>query len=226
MVFKITLCEHNLNFGKIKQYAIRQIKLQNWTGKRNFAQSTIKKTAKVWSSKAYPVGIWSYNFEKDTNLQRKNENYIWNSKMKKEASSGEKKSGPQPLNNSLASSRHQMGRNSTDPRPANACTNSCGILNSTQLYTEKLLYCFAGWHCLSLGVGVGGGGGLVWLRSGKLTLSFPTFFFIGCMKYCGNPLFHNIRFKMIAFIGIWAKWFYFVVLVVLMFSRDSHKYSI
>ena len=67
--------------------------------------------------------------------------------MKKEASSGEKKSGPQPLNNSLASSRHQMGRNSTDPRPANACTNSCGILNSTQLYTEKLSYCFAGWHC-------------------------------------------------------------------------------
>ena len=31
VVFQITLCEHNLNFGKTKQYAIRQIKLQNWT---------------------------------------------------------------------------------------------------------------------------------------------------------------------------------------------------
>ena len=46
--------------------------------------------------------------------------------MEKEARSGEKMSGPQPLNNSLASFRHQRGRNSTDPRPANACTNSCG----------------------------------------------------------------------------------------------------
>ena len=40
--------------------------------------------------------------------------------MKKQARSGEKISGPQPLNNSLASFRHQRGRNSTDPRPANA----------------------------------------------------------------------------------------------------------
>ena len=29
VVFKITLCEHNLNFGKTKQYAIRQRKLKN-----------------------------------------------------------------------------------------------------------------------------------------------------------------------------------------------------
>ena len=42
--------------------------------------------------------------------------------MEKEARSGEKISGPQPLNNSLASFRHQKGRNSTDPRPANAGT--------------------------------------------------------------------------------------------------------
>ena len=71
--------------------------------------------------------------------------------MKKEASSGEKKSGPQPVNNSLASFRHQRGRNSTDPRSANACTKySCAnstLLNYIQLYREKLLYCFAGWHC-------------------------------------------------------------------------------
>ena len=46
--------------------------------------------------------------------------------MKKEASSGEKKSGSQPVNNFLASIRHQKGRRSTDHRPANACTNSCG----------------------------------------------------------------------------------------------------
>ena len=67
--------------------------------------------------------------------------------MKKEVSSGEKKSGSQPVNNSLASFRHQRGRNSTDPRPANACTNSCGKLSSAQLNKEKLSYCFAGWHC-------------------------------------------------------------------------------
>ena len=29
LVFKITLCENNLNFGKTKQYAIRQKNLQN-----------------------------------------------------------------------------------------------------------------------------------------------------------------------------------------------------
>ena len=46
--------------------------------------------------------------------------------MKKEASSGEKKFGSQPVNNFLASFRHQKGRRSTDHRPANACTNSCG----------------------------------------------------------------------------------------------------
>ena len=49
--------------------------------------------------------------------------------MKKEANSGEGvggKSGSQPVNNSLASFRHQRRRKSTDTRPANACTNSCG----------------------------------------------------------------------------------------------------
>ena len=67
--------------------------------------------------------------------------------MKKEASSGEKKSGSQPVNNSLASFRHQRGRNSTDPRSANACTKSFGYLNFAQFNKEKLSYCFAGWHC-------------------------------------------------------------------------------
>ena len=38
------------------------------------------------------------------------------------------------MNNSLASLRHQRGRNSTDPLPVNACTNSCA--------NSALLYCF------------------------------------------------------------------------------------
>ena len=67
--------------------------------------------------------------------------------MKKEASSGEKKFGILPVNNFLALFRHQRRRNSTDSRPANACTNSCGYLSSFQLYKEKLSYCFARWHC-------------------------------------------------------------------------------
>ena len=46
----------------------------------------------------------------------------------------------------------------------------------------------------------------------KVTLSFPTYFFIGCMKRCGDPLSYNMRFKMINSIGVCAKCFYFVVL--------------
>ena len=58
VVFEITLCEHNLNFGKTKQYAIRQIKLQNWTEETQFKKKrNSKKMAKVWPSKAYPVGM-------------------------------------------------------------------------------------------------------------------------------------------------------------------------
>ena len=80
-----------------------------------------KKIGKGLPQQGLSCGDGSYNLDKDTNLQRKNENYNWNSKMKKEASSGEKKSGPQPLNNLLALFRHQRGRNSTDARPANSC---------------------------------------------------------------------------------------------------------
>ena len=39
VVFEITLCEHNLHFGNIKQYAIRQINLKTELRKRNFPQS-------------------------------------------------------------------------------------------------------------------------------------------------------------------------------------------
>ena len=35
-----------------------------------------------------------------------------------------------------------------------------------------------------------------------MTLSFPTYFFIGCMKPCGDPLSYNMRLKMINFIGL------------------------
>ena len=37
VVFELTLCEHNLNFGKTKQYAIRKIQLQNWTEQTKFS---------------------------------------------------------------------------------------------------------------------------------------------------------------------------------------------
>ena len=46
--------------------------------------------------------------------------------MKKEESSGEKKSGSQPVNNSLAWFRHQREKKNRDHRPTNAYTNSCG----------------------------------------------------------------------------------------------------
>ena len=131
-VFKILLCGHNLNYGKTKQHAISQLDLQNWAGKRNFPQSkrkrwkkNRKKIARVWPRRPYPCGNGSYNFEKHEITKRKRKVYLIE-ESEKEASSGEKKSGSQSVNNSLASFRHQRGRKSTDPRPANACTNSCG----------------------------------------------------------------------------------------------------
>ena len=51
--------------------------------------------------------------------------------MKREASSGEKKSGSQSVNNSLASFRHQRGRNSTDPMQMHVLTL---VANSTLPY--------------------------------------------------------------------------------------------
>ena len=65
-------------------------------------------------------------------------------------SSGERKSGPQPANNSLASLRHQRGKDSTDPRPANACTNSCANSALLNDVGRKLAYCFAEWHCYTV----------------------------------------------------------------------------
>ena len=67
-----------------------------------------------------------------TVLQKKKNGLFETCNLKNRASSGEKKSGPQPMNYSLASLRHQRGRNSTDPMPVIACTNSCA--NSALLY--------------------------------------------------------------------------------------------
>ena len=39
-------------------------------------KKTPKKIAVVWPRKPYPVGIGSYNFKKNTKLQRENEKYI------------------------------------------------------------------------------------------------------------------------------------------------------
>ena len=108
------------------------MKLQNCTGKRNFQSKTkaemknSEKMTKVWPSKVYPVGIEAITSGKLRIYKEKTKGIFELAKLKKEASSGEEISGPQPVNNSLASFRHQRGRNSTDPRPANACTTSCG----------------------------------------------------------------------------------------------------
>ena len=85
-----------------------------------------EKMTKVCPSKVYPVGMEAITFGKIRIYKKKTKGIFEIAKLKKEASSGEEISGPQPVNNSLASFRHQRGRNSTDPRPANACTNSCG----------------------------------------------------------------------------------------------------
>ena len=79
--FKITLCGHNINYGKTKQSAIWQLELQNWTGNEIFRKvnekgeekKQQKKIARVWPGKVYPFGNGSYNIEKDTKLQRENE---------------------------------------------------------------------------------------------------------------------------------------------------------
>ena len=78
--FKITLCGPILNYGKTKQYVIWQLELQNWAAKRNFVQSkrkrwkkNTKKNSNGLAEKALPCGNGSYNFEKDTKLQRENQ---------------------------------------------------------------------------------------------------------------------------------------------------------
>ena len=131
---KITLCGHNLNYGETKQSAIWQLELQKWTAKGNFPQSkrkrwkkkTAKKISKVWPRKLYPVGIEPITSRKTRNYNRKTKSIFDRKKWKKKRAVGRRNPRSQPVNNSLASFRHQRGRNSTDPRLASACTNSCG----------------------------------------------------------------------------------------------------
>ena len=88
---------------------------------------------KVWPSKVYPVGMGAINSGKRRIYKEKTKGLFEIAKINKEASSGEEISGPQPLNNSLASFRHQRGRNSTDPRPANACTTLFFLLRTSKI---------------------------------------------------------------------------------------------
>ena len=77
---------------------------------------------KVWPSKVYPVGMETITSGKIRIYKEKTKAIFEIAKLKKEASSGEEISGPQPVNISLASFRHQKGRNITDPRHAIART--------------------------------------------------------------------------------------------------------
>ena len=132
--FKITLCGHNLKYGKTKQCAIWQLELQNWVAKQNFPQSKRKRWKKnrqknlqgFYPTKPYPVGIEDTTSKKTRNCKKKTKSIFEREKWKKKRAVGREKSGLHTVNNSLASFRHQRGINSTDPRPANACTNSCG----------------------------------------------------------------------------------------------------
>ena len=131
---KITLCGHNLNYGKTRQFAIWQLELQTWTAKRNFPQSKRKrwkkqqqkKSSKVWPRKLFPAGMEAITSRKTRNYKEETKSIFDREKWKKKRAVGRRNPGSQPVNNSLASFRHQRGRISTDPRPAIACTNSCG----------------------------------------------------------------------------------------------------
>ena len=80
-----------------------------------------EKMTKVWPSKVYPVWMEAITLGKIRIYKEKTKGIA---KLKREASSAEEISGPQLVNNFLASFRHRRGRNSTDHKPANACTSS------------------------------------------------------------------------------------------------------
>ena len=131
--FKITLCGQNINYGKTKQCVIWQLELQNSATKRNFPQSKQKKWKKNSKTKQgfgrekfTLVGMAALTSRKTRSYKEKTKSIFDREKWKKKRAVGSEKSGPQSMNNSLASFRHQRRRNSTDPRSANACTNSCG----------------------------------------------------------------------------------------------------
>ena len=81
----------------------------------------------VWPKKLYPVGMEAITSRKTRNIiKRKRKVYLIEKNEKKSEQWRDKKNGSQPVNNSLASFRHQRGKISTDPRLTIACTNSCG----------------------------------------------------------------------------------------------------
>ena len=78
LVFEFTLCENNLNFGKTKQYAIRQIKPQNWTEETKFSTNRWKVNkqkqqinGKSLARQGLPCWNESCDFENNTILQKK-----------------------------------------------------------------------------------------------------------------------------------------------------------
>ena len=83
-----------------------------------------EKMTKVWPSKVYPVWMEAITLGKIRIYKEKTKGIFEIAKLKREASSAEEISGPQLVNNFLASFRHRRGRNSTDQKPANACTSS------------------------------------------------------------------------------------------------------
>ena len=131
--FQITLCGQNINYGKTKQCVIWQLELQNWATKRNFPQNNQKrwkknsKTKQGFGRERFTlVGMVALTSRKTRSYKEKTKSIFNREKWKKKRAVGRRISGSQQVNNSLASFRHQKGKNSTDPRPANACTSSCG----------------------------------------------------------------------------------------------------
>ena len=66
---------------KSHKIELRKRKLPKSKGKGEKEKQ--QKNGKSLAKQGLPCGNGSYNFEKDSNLQRKNENYIWDRKMKK-----------------------------------------------------------------------------------------------------------------------------------------------
>ena len=65
-----------------------------------------ERMTKVWPSKVYPVGMEAITSGKIEIYKEKTKGIFEIAKLKREASSGEEITGPQPVNNSLASFRH------------------------------------------------------------------------------------------------------------------------
>ena len=74
------------------------------------------------------MGMEAITWRKTRNYKEKTKSIFIekNEKRSEQWGGGGEKSSSQPVNNSLASFRLQRGRKSSDPRPATACTNSCG----------------------------------------------------------------------------------------------------